>query len=203
MRRAHPRGSLVRATIPCLLLSIVWATSGQAITIAGPVINPANGHLYYVLDTASWTDSEAEATTLGGHLVTINDAAENDWVFDNIVPLLPTDVASTPWLGLNDAALEGTFVWASGEPVTFTNWSPAQPDDARGVEDYAHMWTPLSALETPSVFGQWNDLSDDGFSVVPYGVVEVTPEPATFSLLGFGLIALLAIRWLSRLPKRV
>jgi hypothetical protein len=46
------------------------------------VVNPANHHLYYLLDAASWTRSEAESLSMGGHLVTINDEAENNWVTD-------------------------------------------------------------------------------------------------------------------------
>jgi hypothetical protein len=93
------------------MLLLLPVTHVQATVLSGPMTNPANGHVYYLLDTASWTDSEAEALTLGGHLVTINNAAENDWVFDTFVPLLPTDVFATLWIGLNDAAQEGTFVW--------------------------------------------------------------------------------------------
>jgi len=45
------------------------------------VTNPANGHSYYLLSSNTWTASQAEAAALGGNLP-INDAAENDWVFD-------------------------------------------------------------------------------------------------------------------------
>ena len=50
--------------------------------LSGPAINPGPGHTYYLLTQNTWTASEAEAVTLGGHLVTINDSAENDWVLN-------------------------------------------------------------------------------------------------------------------------
>src|SRR5262245_53055532 len=105
------------------LSALCLATASQAQNVLyGPIVNPSNNHDYYLLDTASWTDSEAKALTLGGHLVTIDDADENTWVYDTFVPLLPIDDGATLWLGLNDAGQEGSFVWASGDPVTFTNW---------------------------------------------------------------------------------
>ena len=45
--------------------------------------NPSNGHTYHLLSAASWEDSAQAAIGLGGFLVTVNDEAENDWIFDN------------------------------------------------------------------------------------------------------------------------
>ena len=33
----------------------------------------------------------------------------------------------TYWLGLNDNDVADTFVYANGDPVTYTNWGPGQP----------------------------------------------------------------------------
>ena len=36
---------------------------------AGPFLDPATGHYYYLLGATNWTTSEFWATQLGGHLV--------------------------------------------------------------------------------------------------------------------------------------
>jgi len=33
----------------------------------------------------------------------------------------------TAWIGFNDLGAEGIFQWASGQPVTYTNWASSYP----------------------------------------------------------------------------
>src|SRR5262249_40334344 len=68
--------------------------------LAGPIQNPANNHDYYLLDQSNWTDAEAEAITLGGHLATINDAAENAFVVASFSEF--QNVHRSLWIGLTD-----------------------------------------------------------------------------------------------------
>lgn len=94
-----------------------------------------NGHYYTLTDTAmTWTQAESYAQTLGGHLVTINDQAEQEWVTDRFG-------WAYPWIGLTEQATEGTWVWVSGEPVTYTNWASGEPYNNYGNDDYARMYT--------------------------------------------------------------
>ncbi len=101
-------------------LFIAISSNANASIITGPIVNPANGHSYFLLNENNWTNSEAEALTLGGHMATINDAAENDWVFDTFSFF--GDIDRDLWIGFSDAITEGVFLWSSGEPVTYTNW---------------------------------------------------------------------------------
>jgi len=156
--------------VALVVLSLPTVPGARAAVLAGPLTNAANGHTYYLLSDTTWTASEAEARGLGGHLVTINDAAENQWVLNSFSPLTGVSEAKL-WIGLNDAANERQFVWASGEPVTFTNWYPGEPDDVEGVlgtADYA-------AIRHPSD-GRWIDISDQRKIPNPktFGVVELT-----------------------------
>ena len=194
MRTQRESLSMSLLSVAMGLWGLLSTAGSDASVLFGPILNPANHHTYLLLETAPWTDSEAEALTLGGHLVTINDSAENDWVFDTFVPLLPTTVGAFIWIGLNDAAHEGTLEWASGEPVTFTNWSSGQPDNAHSGEDYAHLWTPDIIPQAPEVWRQWNDLPNELAGANGYGVVEVVPIPASVWLFGSGLAGLLAFK---------
>ena len=170
-----------QTSILLAMTAVVLLTSSGAhgSTISGAIVNPANGHLYYLLSNNKWTGSEAEAVTLGGHLVTLNDANENAWVNSTF-----SNFGGTPrrlWFGFNDIASEGDWVWASGEAVSYTNWWPGQPDNVNN-EDYAYMGQN----------GGWGDGQNGlwaGYNL--YGVVEVIPEPATLGLLMMGGLVLL------------
>jgi len=186
---------VMKTSVITLVLSSIIAVAPNAPAVVSPlgapILNPATGHYYQLLTPASWTESEAAAQLLGGHLVTINDAAENTWVFNTFFALTPAAVAPSLWIGFTDQASEGNFVWASGEPVTFTSWYGGEPNNTPNAdptgEDYASLRGPQNAGPHPS----WNDLPNDGGGEIGrvYGVVEV-PEPTAAALLGLGMVML-------------
>lgn len=142
--------------------------SAEVKVIAGPETSPANGHTYYLLSPSTWTKAEEEAISLGGHLATIRNAAEDRWVFATF-----GSFSRALWIGLNDRKKIRQYTWSSGEPVTYVNWSGGQPDNRPedgGAELYVHLWPPAHGCP-----GQWNDYSDGdtvlGFAIC--GVVEV------------------------------
>ena len=97
------------------------------------VVNPANGHAYKRIRCESWDDANTQAVAEDSHLVAINDAAEQDWISKTFGP-------NRCWIGLTDYVNEGEWGWASGEPVTFTNWAPHEPHDKDwGEEDFVSM----------------------------------------------------------------
>jgi len=103
-------------------LATFFARGLHAEVLTGPITNVANGHWYFLLAPADWPSAEAEAVNLGGHLATIGDDAENAWV-TNAFSMFG-GVPRTLWMGLNDSAQEGDWVWVSGEPDPYRNWAP-------------------------------------------------------------------------------
>jgi hypothetical protein len=109
--------------------------------------------LYTIVDGPSWTEAEANSVKLGGHLVSVKDAEEN--LFIGSIILANGTESVTYWIGLTDSAIEGEWQWSSGESLTYTNWSPGEPnanDVVAGPEDYAALY----ATSTPA----WFDISN-------------------------------------------
>ena len=140
--------------------------------------NPANGHQYAAVDCGTWTQCEAQAVALGGHLVSVNDAAENAWLVSTFTP------DKNYWIGLTDKDQEGVWKWTSGEAFGYSNWLIGQPNNWNGVstENYAHMNYHAGDATNPldNSNGQWNDVSDTPY-FAPYQVFGIFEKSSTSS----------------------
>ncbi|MEI6082473.1 MAG: lectin-like protein [Verrucomicrobiota bacterium] len=197
----------MKKTILSLLVAVglIGSASAQLVgVLSSGIVNPDNGHTFYLLENSDWTDAEAQAVLMGGHLATITNSAENQWVFNTFSNYQGTD--RFLWLGLNCIAQQGTWVWSSGSPINYLNWSVYSPDNHNGNESYVLMYgSNIGTGNNRGVIspGTWNDVynspypyagnpSGNNFGPV-YGVVEVVPEPSTYALFGIGAIALLIV----------
>jgi hypothetical protein len=106
-----------------------------------------NGKAFY-LSNAVLTCENAftDALAKGGFVATVRNATENELIKNSVINATG-DPNITVLIGINDAAAEGSWVWHSGEPVTYTNWDPGEPNGGPG-ENYTQM------LFT----GLWNDV---------------------------------------------
>jgi TolB protein len=93
-----------------------------------------NGHRYTVTGgNMTWIEARNLAWSLGGNLVVIDDAAENEFLANRFgVPL-----DDTFWIGLNDYTDEGNFRWIDGSPLIYTNWRAGEPNNGGGIEHCA------------------------------------------------------------------
>ena len=110
------------------------------------VFNPRNAHAYlFVPKEKSWHDARDYCNEMGGYLASVQDAAENIFIYSL--------VEGNAWLGGTDEEEEGNWAWASGEPWDYTYWAINNPDNSDGDEHYLE----LTRLDFPL---QWNDASD-------------------------------------------
>lgn len=170
------------------LTSILVPNAEAWEVLEGPIFNPATQHAYYLLTSDTWAAYQEAAQILGGNLATINDEAEDQWVFSTFSPF------GHYWIGLNDVEEEGMFVWASGEPVTYTNWGVDEPNNQWGGiaglpgENYTEV---LASDLNDLVPGDWNDHRDSRSN---NAVVEVIPEPSGIVLAGMVVVGVAGLR---------
>ena len=135
----------------------------------------ANGSSEYSLTdvVGTWTEAEAEAVGKGGHLVAINTPEEQALIEQLF---LSDPNIGAYWIGLNDVAEEGTYVWSNGDPVNYFNWHPGEPNNYWGPasENYGVInFNYWFHHEPPS--GTWNDAPEWQF---PYrGIIETGGRP--------------------------
>jgi hypothetical protein len=143
-------------------------------TLAGHTfIGTYNGHTYFRSNsTFSWEAANQAAVASGGHLVSVNNVAEKNW-------LLANAPAGTYWMGLRYSPSLEQFKWTSGEPVVYTNWGFGQPGIIEG--DYVYSWefgnTDIGWFDSPSILNRRYIVEFQGF---PVTLVSGLPSGSNF-----------------------
>ncbi len=175
-----------------------------------------NGHYYeLVLPTDpsgnfTWFQArDAAAASIyngsAGHLVTVTSSAEDDFLrsaFESSLKVdnLPGSSGDFAWIGLTDVAQTGNFQWITGEPFTYSNWAPPEPNFL-GIEHYGQLWV-RDYHDGAGPIWSWNN-SQPGPGIPRWDtglfgyIVEfdgpftaAVPEPSTLIILGIGSLML-------------
>ena len=154
------------AIFSAIIMSVAAIPHAKCDVIAGPIKNPINGHVYYLLSPNTWVLAEAE--TIGGTLAIIKNADEQEWVFSNFSFSADAGRAGL-WIGLHRINPGGPFAWVTGIKLEYTNWNQGEPNDVGGIENCVHLTCTNSTAP-----GKWNDLPDNDFNTRLFGIVEVS-----------------------------
>ncbi|MBE6908984.1 MAG: hypothetical protein E7474_05205 [Ruminococcaceae bacterium] len=142
-------------------------TGGQSSAAqGGSALDPKsfNGHTYQFFDIdLTWTEARDYCIGLGGHLVTVTSAEEENFLKNQYLKVSGGDAG--PWLGAySDGAFGGNrydWRWVTDEEWSYENWDAGEPSNSHGTEWYAHFWKEML----------WNDVAEDDPKNSQYGFI--------------------------------
>jgi hypothetical protein len=149
-----------------------------------PVSEGGNGHFYAVTSPyGTWHQCRDKAIAAGGHLVTINDAAENEWLHRQYGT--PGQFGQGLWTGFNDLGAEGHWEWVGGDggwwengnpaSTSYVNWYPGTPEPNGGFGENA-MIINYSHYKGDNRQGMWTDAGESRTDFKG-GIIEIDAAP--------------------------
>lgn len=126
-----------------------------------PVGEGGNGHAYdaiWVADGVTWEEARVMAEQLThegapGHLATLTSQAEYDFVWNSLGDVM------LYWIGGHrvdrDGAPDEGWAWVTGEPWSYTNWCPGEPNNSSANPDGYEDCLQIGRSDDPV---GWNDL---------------------------------------------
>ena len=135
-----------------------------------------NGHWYQSISAAgkSWLSCSQESSSSGGHLATISNTAENDFVRS-----LTSNVAY--WIGAkrdgNPCSSNAGWCWVTNESFEFSSWAASQPDCWASGQLYV-------AVNNISYLPGWHDYDDT--TTIPIAIIEWDADCNSDSIVDYG-----------------
>lgn len=195
-----------------------WTSNGKnfgfsinednALQIIFPIKNNENGSVYFILkpnaiDTGyeQMKFTEEYVKGIGGHIATINDAKENQFIayyinnylsnkdlFASTYPNLSYNSffqndwsTPTPIIGLNDFYQEGSYKWLNDEDSQYRNWRSEEPN-SKGYYYSSNIDETADFVRIDSS-GNW---FDEGFNT-PFGFYYLIEVPGNIYVTGISL----------------
>ena len=115
------------------------------------------GHHYLpVTGKLTWHEAKKACAKRGGHLVTVANQEENDFLA-SLVSEITIPPGGSFWLGCTDEAREGDWRWVDGSKVKYGAWYPGEPNNGGGgggTENFA-------GTRFLKGVSDWNDIPAD------------------------------------------
>jgi hypothetical protein len=164
-------------------------------SLAAPIQWSQNGHFYDIIavpDGITWEQAQFDAMARGGYLATITSAAEQDFIFWNLVnnPMFwdfefeppYENLAAGPWIGAfqppGSPEPAGGWQWVHGEGLleeTYANWGPWSPDQYQGAKQDAVVFFDSNPFDPPNISSDWDDWQPE--LRAPSYVIEFDEDP--------------------------
>ena len=127
------------------------------------------GQYMFVPEEMAWNEHNDRAKAMGRHLATISSAEENEEV-------ARVSGGKPVWIGgIRKGSGNGPgadhWYWSDGQPWTYTNWHPGEPNNSRGAENRVHLG--LQAR------GTWNDVDERWRGPAVYEMPAISPTKAS------------------------
>lgn len=138
-----------------------------------------NGHRYALVPGQfTWSEALADARSRGGHLATLSDQAEHDWVWRTFSAHLPVHAERNFksrgwWLGGTESASGSYWLWVTGEPFSFSHWAEGEPNTSS--KPPRSIWQHDNAIG--SIQSSWRALSLSTKNTGPYLLEWDSPSP--------------------------
>lgn len=141
-----------------LMLALCLGMSGMTALAANDKMEYRD-HLYQRFDTGmTWTAAKEYCKKLGGHLVVITSASEQN----KVQSLIAKGTQKQYWLGAKRDMNKRNFVWVNGAKFAYANWSKGEPNNYRSEEGYVQMYrVPNPHNYSADSFGKWNDINNE------------------------------------------